>query len=341
MRRTRDRKGRKPTSGGKGGDRSRRDSNSPRPERKSRRKADDEQQGGRGRRKKPDDPKTSRGRRKKPDDTPSAGRGSRKKPDGAQQQPGRGRGKRSDSTSQRPASRPGRKTESGSHRTSRREQQPQLATPEQLGTMLGKVGFQLTSVQLQLLADYHAILLERNRQLNLTRILNLEDIVLKHYVDCFLVARYLPVLPEPLLDIGSGAGFPGIPLKILFPDSHIILGEGVRKRVNFLRDVREELKMTKLDIIGRNIDRDFEYPVNGTITRAVATIRETLKRVSNCLLPGGQAIFMKGPNVDQEIEDAGKKFPDLFKLDKDIAYSLPNSSYRRRLVIYRKLTREE
>jgi 16S rRNA (guanine527-N7)-methyltransferase len=207
--------------------------------------------------------------------------------------------------------------------------------------MLGKSGFKLIPPQLELLAAYHTIMLERNRELNLTRILNLEDIVLKHYVDCFLVAHYLPVLPEPLLDIGSGAGFPGIPLKILFPDSHIILGEGVRKRVNFLREVREELKLTKLDIVGRNIDRDFEYPVNGTITRAVSSIRDTLRRVSNCLLPGGQAIFMKGPNVDQEIEDAGKKFPHLFKLEKDIAYSLPNSSYRRRLVIYRKLPREE
>jgi len=207
--------------------------------------------------------------------------------------------------------------------------------------MLGKFDFKLTPFQLDQLAAYHAILLDRNRKLNLTRILNLDDIVLKHYIDCFLVARYLPVLPQPLLDIGSGAGFPGIPLKILFPDNHIILGEGVRKRVNFLREAREELKMTRLDIIGRNIDRDFEYPVHGIITRAVETIRDTLRRVSNCLMPGGQAIFMKGPNVDQEIEDASKKFPDLYKLEKDIAYSLPKSSYRRRLVIYRKLPREE
>lgn len=207
--------------------------------------------------------------------------------------------------------------------------------------MLSKAGFTLTTPQLEQLAAYHAILLDRNRKLNLTRILNLDDMVLKHYVDCFMVARYIPDLPEPLLDIGSGAGFPGIPLKILFPDKHIILGEGVRKRVNFLREVREEVTIARLDIIGRNIDRDFEYPVHGTITRAVESIRETLRRVSNCLMPGGHAIFMKGPNVDQEIEEANKKFPDLFALDKDIAYTLPNSSYRRRLVIYRKVRREE
>lgn len=210
-----------------------------------------------------------------------------------------------------------------------------------MGDLLVRVGFQLNPRQLDLLTRYHAILLDRNRQLNLTRILNLEDMVLKHYADCFLVARYLPELPEPLLDIGSGAGFPGIPLKILFPDLHIILGEGVRKRVNFLREVREELGLEKLDIIGRNIDRDFEYPVNGIITRAVEPIRDTLKRASNCLMPGGLAIFMKGPNVDQEKEDAAKKFPELYLLESDYDYSLPDSPYRRRLLVYRKRAREE
>ncbi len=214
-------------------------------------------------------------------------------------------------------------------------------TPERLGTMLSRNGFTLSKVQLTQLATYHSFLLDRNRQLNLTRILNLEDMVLKHYVDCFLVARHLPDLPEPLLDIGSGAGFPGIPLKILYPDLHIILGDGVRKRVNFLREAREEVGLEKLDIIGRNIDRDFEYPVNGIITRAVETIRDTLKRSANCLLPGGLAIFMKGPNVDEEIVEAQKKFPELFKLEEDIAYALPNSPYRRRLVVFRKLPREE
>lgn len=265
----------------------------------------------------------------------------RQKPGAAPQRPPNRKRRKPEGAEQRPPSRGRRKPEKSGGRPSGNRQQPELASPAKLGTMLSKAGFKLTPKQLDRLAAYHAILLDRNRTLNLTRILNLDDIVLKHYVDCFLVARYVPVLPEPLLDIGSGAGFPGVPLKILFPDSHIILGEGVRKRVNFLREVREELGFSKLDIIGRNIDREFEYPVHGIITRAVETIRDTLRRVSNCLMPGGQAIFMKGPNVDQEIEDAGKKFPELYKLEKDIAYSLPSSSYRRRLVIYRKLAREE
>ena len=206
-----------------------------------------------------------------------------------------------------------------------------------MGKLLTAHGFSLSPEQLELVTRYHGYLLDRNRSLNLTRILNLKDMVLKHYVDCFMVHRLLPDLPEPLLDLGSGAGFPGIPLKILCPEKHIILGEGVRKRVAFLRDARELLNLDKLDIIGRNIDKDFEYPVGAVITRAVESIRDTLTRIRNCLKVDGIAIFMKGPSVDSEIEDALRKYSVLFTLDADHAYMLPSSPYQRRLVIFRKL----
>jgi len=216
---------------------------------------------------------------------------------------------------------------------------PEFVTPEQMGKLLRKYDFRLTAGQLELLTRFHRFLLEKNRKLNLTRILNLEDIVVKHYVDCFMVSRLLPDLPAPLLDIGTGGGFPGIPLKILAPDLHIILGEGVRKRVNFLREARAELGMEKLDIIGRNIDTDFEYPVNGTITRAVAPLRDTLKRVRSCLMPGGLAIFMKGPNVEEEKKEAAQ-LSSMYEEVDDISYDLPGTQYRRRLIIYRKLVKE-
>jgi len=191
---------------------------------------------------------------------------------------------------------------------------------------------------LDLLARFHRLLVERNRKLNLTRILNLKEIVLKHYVDCFMVARLMPRVPSPLLDLGTGGGFPGIPLKILFPDHHFILADGVRKRIDFLREVRETLGLPKLDLIGRNIDREFQYPVAGVVTRAVEPIRDTLRRIRHCLSTDGLAIFMKGPNVDEEKVDAARKFSDLFEEVEDHAYELPHSSHKRRLVIYRKLS---
>ncbi len=242
--------------------------------------------------------------------------------------PGRGRGREAPERG-RPQykARPVRKERAG----------PPVAGPAELGRLLKKYEFPIPKDQLELLARFHALLIDRNRKLNLTRIWNLEDIVVKHYVDCFIITRFLPEVPSPLLDLGTGGGFPGIPLKILLPDHHIILGEGVRKRVDFLREVRTELSLEKLDLIGRNIDRDFEYPVNGVITRAVQPIRDTLKRVRNCLRRDGVVIFMKGPGVDPEKVDAKKKFEGIYEEIDDVAYVLPKTKNRRRLVVYRKV----
>ncbi len=202
--------------------------------------------------------------------------------------------------------------------------------------MLHRHGFELPGARLTQLAKFHEMLVERNRVLNITRIWNLDDIVLKHYVDCFLVARLEPELGSPMLDLGTGGGFPGIPLKILRPELHVILGEGVRKRVDFLRDVRTELALEKMDLIGRNIDNDFVYPVKTVITRAVEPIRDTLGRVRACTSPGSHVIFMKGPNVDPEKDMVRNKWGKLFEEVRDHAYLLPGSPYQRRLVVYRR-----
>jgi 16S rRNA (guanine527-N7)-methyltransferase len=221
-------------------------------------------------------------------------------------------------------------------RNDRPEKPVESADAATLSRLLARYGFQLEARQLDLLTAFHAHLIERNRRLNLTRIWNLDEIVLKHYVDCFMVTQFVQPLPSPLLDLGTGGGFPGIPLKILSPDTQIILGEGVQKRVEFLKEVRQKLGLAKLDIIGRNIDREFEYPVNGVITRAVEPIRDTLKAVRNCLVSGGLAIFMKGPNVEQEVGEAARKYPQHFELAFDHQYVLPASPHQRRLVIFRK-----
>ncbi|MFH1532472.1 MAG: 16S rRNA (guanine(527)-N(7))-methyltransferase RsmG [Pseudomonadota bacterium] len=210
------------------------------------------------------------------------------------------------------------------------------ATEGDIGRLLDAYGFKLEARELSLLTRFHLFLFDKNRQLNLTRIHNLEDVVLKHYVDCFLVAR-MTELPSPLLDLGTGGGFPGIPLKIIRPDLHIILAEGVGKRVRFLKDVRAHLDLEGLDVIGRNIDREFFYPVNGVITRAVELIPDTLKRMQNSLQTGGLAIFMKGPNVDEEMTRAQRRYGDEYEVAFDLPYTLPRSTHRRRLLVYRRV----
>lgn len=184
--------------------------------------------------------------------------------------------------------------------------------------------------------EFYQLLMNHQLRDNVTRLVKFRDIAIKHFVDSALVPR-LCTLDFPLLDVGTGPGFPGIPLKIMFPNDKIILAEGVRRRVDFLKAVREEMGLKNLDIIGRNIDEYFELPVRGVITRAVEEIGATLKNISRCLEVGGRVFFMKGPNCDDEVRAARTEWAEYFELLEDVPYDLPNTPHRRRLVIYRKI----
>jgi len=186
------------------------------------------------------------------------------------------------------------------------------------------------------LAQFYRLLLENQEHKNFTRLLKIKDIAIKHFIDCLILTEICE-LKFPLIDVGTGPGFPGIPLKIRFPKEKILLGEGVQKRVEFLKHVREQMKLENLDIIGRNINPHFVYPVNGVITCAVEDVTNTLKNTINCLQLGGHVYFMKGPGVDPEIEKAQNEMSEFFKLHKDISYDLPKTENHRRLVIFEKI----
>lgn len=186
------------------------------------------------------------------------------------------------------------------------------------------------------LVRFYEILMSQQTTENFTRLTSLRDVAIKHFIDCLMIPR-LTKLQFPLLDVGTGPGFPGIPLKIVYPKQRILLGEGVQKRVEFLKKVREHLKLKNLDIIGRNIGPDFHLPVKGVITRAVEDVRNTLGNVMSCLDVGGRVYFMKGPKVDPEIELAGSVWGEFYRLAEDRTYVLPHTPHDRRLVIYEKI----
>ncbi len=186
------------------------------------------------------------------------------------------------------------------------------------------------------LAQFCITLLQHQKKQNLTRLTKISEIAIKHFIDCLMIAR-LTTLRFPLLDVGSGAGFPGIPLKIEFPDKPMILAEGVQKRVQFLKEVRKVLGLKSLDIVGRKIDAQFNYPVDGVITRAVEEISTTLGRVLGSLRLGGEVYLMKGPNCTAEIDHANKAWKNHFALKEEICYHLPETQHERRLVIYTRI----
>lgn len=196
--------------------------------------------------------------------------------------------------------------------------------------------FNCSHAERQKLAHFYHLLMKNQEHQNFTRLLKLKDVAIKHFIDSLIVTELVD-LKFPLIDVGTGPGFPGIPLKIRYPNEKILLGEGVQKRVEFLKTVREDLKLQNLDIIGRNINEHFVYPVQSVITRAVEDIPNTLRNVMSCIQEGGCVYFMKGPNVDPEIKMVGDDLKEFYQLEKDIAYDLKHTENHRRLVVYRKI----
>ncbi|MHC4871970.1 MAG: 16S rRNA (guanine(527)-N(7))-methyltransferase RsmG [Planctomycetota bacterium] len=209
-------------------------------------------------------------------------------------------------------------------------------SPTLMKKIFADCGFELDDLKINLFWQFYLRLKERNKEINITRIHKFDDTVVRHFVDCIIVGKYTK-LPSPILDIGSGGGFPGVPLKIVNPDTEIILGEGRKLRVEFLEEVRKCLRLPKLYIYGHQIHPSFTDPINGAITRAVEVVPKTLARVRGGLQKGGRVILMKGPKVDPELEEAAKTFKDEYKLIEDHAFVLPGTDHKRRVVVYERL----
>lgn len=187
------------------------------------------------------------------------------------------------------------------------------------------------------MVNFYLLLMKQQEKENFTRLLKLKDIAIKHFIDCMIIPQ-LTKLTFPLIDVGTGPGFPGIPLRMIIDKEHkIILAEGVQKRVEFLKSVRNELALENLDILGKNINSEFMYPIQGVITRAVEDCRNTLGNVINCLQTGGKVFLMKGPNVDPEIDMALEAWGEYYKLEQVQAYNLPETPHQRRLVVFKKI----
>jgi 16S rRNA (guanine(527)-N(7))-methyltransferase RsmG len=207
--------------------------------------------------------------------------------------------------------------------------------PGMMAELLKSCGLSLSDAQAKALWNYHRLLRQHNPDLNLTRVHNFTNMVLKLYADSILPGE-LVKLPSPLLDLGTGPGMPGIPLKIAYPQLEIVLAESRQKRVDFLNIVQQSLQLKRLDIVGDKINSNFQRSMAGVITRALETIASTLERISGCLDRDGLAIFMKGPNCDQEVQEAMRCFSSEYVLLRDHPYHIPNTSHQRRLVVFQR-----
>ncbi len=166
---------------------------------------------------------------------------------------------------------------------------------------------QLTDGQNQLFEEYHAYLASENKKMNLTAIEGREDVYIRHFFDSLSIASVTDLNDQSLLDVGSGAGFPGIPLKIVEPSLKLTIVESRLKRVRFLNRLVDQLGMDDVTIIrGRAEDLNRYASYDIVTARGVASLNILAEITMPWLKKGGLFIAMKSAGSDEEIEQAKK-----------------------------------
>lgn len=204
---------------------------------------------------------------------------------------------------------------------------------------MNSIGIELTNSQLNAFETYYDMLIDRNKVMNLTAITEFDEVMGKHFLDSVYLFRSIKLEADyKLIDIGTGAGFPGIPLKIVFPELKITLLDSLNKRVGFLNDVIDELNLNDIEAIhGRaeDIARDKTYRASYDIavSRAVAN----LSTLSEYCLPfvkiGGKFVSYKSGDCADEVDNAKAAIHLLGgKINKIDEFSYSNN-YRSFIVI--------
>jgi 16S rRNA (guanine527-N7)-methyltransferase len=207
------------------------------------------------------------------------------------------------------------------------------------------LGIALTPTQVKMLSVYEAILLEWNTKFNLTAITEHDTIRVKHFFDSLTCLHVIPAKGKfSLIDVGTGAGFPGIPLKIINPSIKLTLSESVGKKADFCRIAVEELRMTNAHVItGRaemiGQDKNFRERYDWAVARAVAPLPELAEYLLPLVHIGGSMLAQKGSDVDKEIGQAENAIRTLGgKLESVIPITLPNGMGERTLIHICKIT---
>ena len=205
-----------------------------------------------------------------------------------------------------------------------------------------KINIDLTEKQIQDFYNYMNLLLEWNEKINLTAITEMDDVILKHFIDSITILKYLKE-NESIIDVGTGAGFPGIPVAIMNYRFNITLLDSLNKRITFLDEVCKKLELNNIKTIhGRAEDFGQDSKTREKYDIAVSRAVANLATLSEYLLPfvkvGGMCICMKGPDAEKEIEDAKFAIKELGgEIEKVEKFVLPDTDMERNIILIKKI----
>jgi 16S rRNA (guanine527-N7)-methyltransferase len=211
-------------------------------------------------------------------------------------------------------------------------------------SLMKEKGIEVKDETFSRLERYYALLVEWNQKMNLTAITDREDVYIKHFYDSISLAFYFNLNEvTSLADIGSGAGFPSLPLKVFFPHLKVTIVDSLNKRISFLNQVVTDLELSDVELIhgraediGRNPAQREQFDL--VTARAVAR----LNVLSEFCLPfvrcGGHFVAMKGAKAEDEIRESLKAFQVLGGSLKDVhSFTLPLDTSQRQIIIVKKV----
>ena len=194
-----------------------------------------------------------------------------------------------------------------------------------------------TQDQLNKLDKFYNLLIEWNEKINLTRIVDEKDVYLKHFYDSLTITKEVDLSKvKTLCDVGTGAGFPGIVLKIMYPNLQVTLIDSLQKRVNYLNEIIKVLELTYIEAI-HSRGEDYKGSFDVVTSRAVANIEKLVKYTMHLVSKDGIFIAMKG-NIDNELTNTVEKvISKKYRIVKINKFKLPIEESDRSLVIIKNM----
>ncbi len=211
---------------------------------------------------------------------------------------------------------------------------------EKFELLLNGLNIELTDKKYDQFIKYYELLVEWNSKINLTAITEFEDVFIKHFYDSLCLVKGIELSNQSLLDVGSGAGFPSIPLKIIFEDLDITIIDSLNKRIKFLDSLTKSLNIDVRLIHGRVEEHKFKNHYDIVTARAVSNLRVLTELCLPFVNVGGLFIALKGPKYKEELEESKNAVKVLGgKLLKTLEYEVDNQ--KRALVLINKITNTE
>ena len=193
--------------------------------------------------------------------------------------------------------------------------------------------------------EYMKLLIEWNEKINLTAIVEPGQVITKHFLDSLTILNCIGTKQQKIIDVGTGAGFPGIPIKIMDDLSEITLIDSLNKRINFLQEVINKNNLKNIRAIhGRaedfGQDKLYREKYDVCVARAVAPMNILVEYLLPFARVNGICICMKGANIEEELEEAKKAINLLGgKIEKVESFGLSGSEDRRNIIIIRKISK--